>query len=205
MPVPDQLLSYLVARAERTGRGSAQVTVSAGPVSNGSPEHDWGGAMHGVVDFGTDRCRLDGDAVLVFDGPAIYTELENGRWARDEGTPGRWGMCHPRVALEALRRACTSAVAVGAERFSAELDRGVLDRIVHAGLYPGWIVSADVGLDQAGRVALATLMFRDPTEPTQGMDLSFAFESFAGPVAIDLPRPAGTQDIDGADNACGIR
>jgi hypothetical protein len=148
--------------------------------------------MHGVVDFGSDRCRLDGDARLVFDGAATYTELEGGGWIRDAGTPGTRSMFHPRFALEALRRACTNVRAVSGEQFSVELDRSVLDRIVHAGVSPIWAVSAEVRLDQAGRVTNADLKLWDPSEPGEAMHLSYSLDGFAGPLTIDLPQVVET-------------
>ncbi len=187
MTLSADLCARLAACAERTAHGSARFALTVTLLPRSSDADDWqGGTVRGVVDFDSDRCRLDGDQRAVLDGPATYTEGEAGTWALDDGTSGRWALFHPRVALEALRRACTSAEVVAERRFAVELDRAALDRIVHVGVWPGWVVSAEIVVDGAERVISATLKFQDSSG--SAMHQRYEFDRFAGPVRIDLPR-----------------
>ena len=180
--------AVVTAAVGHTIDGSARISVRASLPFAFLPD----GEFRGVVDFASDRCQLTGPGRLVLDGPATYTQLDDGRWTHQDGPPGTWALLHPRGALEGLRRACITAVARGERRFSIELDRDALDEIAALGLAAAWTVSACVALDEKQRIRNLDLTFSDPSEPDGSMRVIFEFENFGDPVSIDLPPASST-------------
>jgi hypothetical protein len=124
---------------------------------------------------------------LVIVGPTSYVQLDDGRWTCQEGPPGTWDALHPRGHLEALRAAGCTATALSARRFTASFERGALDAIINPGVSSTWDASADIALDEQGRITRATLRLTDAREPQRGMELTFELHRFGQPVSIDLP------------------
>jgi hypothetical protein len=123
------------AAATRTMRGGAHVRLT---VQTSVPDLEALSEYSGVVDFDSDRCRLDGEShidgetvpeSIILDGPTTYTRESNARWVFARGAEGTRGMFHPSGLLNALVRAQTSAVEVGERSVELGLDHDVLDAL----------------------------------------------------------------------------
>ena len=132
------------AAATRTMRGGAQVGLR---VQTSVPDFEALSDFSGVVDFDSDRCRLDGEShidgetapeSIVLDGPTTYTLESDAQWVFARGAEGTRGMLHPSGLLDALVRAQTSAVEVGERSVELVLDHDVLDAAADAGSAPDW-------------------------------------------------------------------
>lgn len=198
MTNPDDPRSLLAAAVERTTHGSAQVTVRT--LGSGDFGEDRGEVpedlvleLRGVVDFPSERCRLDGDERLVLAGPATYAALDDGRWTCREGRRGTWDVLHPRGVLESLRKACRTVTGLDDKRFTVELDREALNGIINPRVASAWAVNASVALDDEGRVTGASLRL---TEPEAAAELIFELGDFGPPVSIELPPADATISLD---------
>jgi hypothetical protein len=140
--------------------------------------------LEGEVDFGTDRCRLDGPAgAVVCDGPVQFSQLADGRWAR-QGEPGRWSNVHPRWGLELLAH-CTSTVReTSPGRFAVDFDPVRAAAITHAGMAPEWAAGGSADLDDAGRVRHIGVRLE---APDAALDWAIDFADFGPPAPIALP------------------
>jgi hypothetical protein len=187
------------AAAVRTMSGGARVTLSC---RISIPDLSSEASLSGVVDFETDRCRLDGQIrageesdtqSLVLDGSGSYNRLPDGRWTFTSGELGTRGMFHPSGLLEALVHAQTSAVVSPTGSIEVGLDHDELDRRADAGLAHDWNSTAVVELSPSGRVASVVLSHRSEEDSTTGwIEIAWAISEPDQAGAIDLPPPAKT-------------
>ena len=107
--------------------GAARVRLMA---RTSVPEYDGHVEYCGVVDFDSDRCRLDGHSYvadevapssIIVDGSATFSREPDGRWIFTGGPVGTHGMLHPSGLLDALVQAATSARRSATVRSSSAL------------------------------------------------------------------------------------
>lgn len=196
MTTSDALRAAIEVAVQRTVRGSALVTVrSVLLVDRAGIEGDIDGVLYGVIDFASDRCRLDSDkqrvldgrGTLVLAGAASYQQLDDGRWTYMQGPLGPRGLMHPRTFLEALRLAFRTATAGAENQLVVELDRDTLNGIVDAGVADGVSVRALVACDDHGRIARVSLDLTDGEDSTPYLHLILDLEQSDGAVSIELP------------------
>ncbi|MGH3320623.1 MAG: hypothetical protein ACRDN9_10640 [Streptosporangiaceae bacterium] len=153
----------------------------------------------GVVDFASDRCRLDGpESALVLDGATVYQALRDGRWTRQSGRPGQWSVFHPTWAFEALRLACGTTEVTAPGRMRVRLDREPLAAITFAGLARDWVhITAEVTLDDREHVAAVGIDLVAPraNDTDARMQVGFELTGFTAAVDIRVPDPARTIDL----------
>jgi hypothetical protein len=189
----DALGAPVSAAATRTMCGGARVVLS---VRMAVPEFDGRVEYSGVVDFDSDRCRLEGDSYVadetapqstILDGPTTYTLEPDGRWTFTRGAAGTRGMLHPSGLLDALVNAQTSAVQSGERSVQLSLDYDVLNAAADVGLAPEWESTAIAQLSPSRRIAHVTLMRRSLEDPDAGIYVDCAISEPAEVGAIDLP------------------
>jgi hypothetical protein len=200
---PHEPGGLLVGAVQGTIQGSAQISLRTTVPFQSEPSEQ---EFQGVIDFASDRCQLESkEGRVVLDGSSEYSELDDGRWSLAQGTPGTWGIFHPRGALEDLRMAATNVTVLNDGSFSVQLDRDVVDAISALGLSPAWTVGANVALDDESRITSLGLSFTDRTPPSpepgpsmyaRSMSLMFEFTSFGDPVHIDLPPTESTISVE---------
>jgi len=141
--------------------------------------------LHGVVDFSTDRCRLDGPTgAVVCDGSNQYSQLPDGRWTR-QGEPGRWSNVHPRWGLELLARAVSRVQETAPGHYAVAFDPIRAAAITHAGLAPEWPADGSAELDEAGRIAHIDVRLE---AGDAALDWEISFADFGPPPEpIDVP------------------
>ncbi len=190
------------AAAIRTMRGSARVTLT-GRVS--VPEYDGDNEYVGIVDFGSDRCRLDpaasggegAKAPMMCDGSVLYMRQQNGRWTWTTGAPGTHNMFDPRWSLEALVHARVSADAAGPLGVELKLDYDALNAGTDIGLSPDWNEStAVVQLSAEGRIARVILTHHSRGHPEAWMRFDHEISERGPAFTIDLPRPELTISLE---------
>jgi hypothetical protein len=186
------------AAATRTMRGGAQVGLSLQTLVPGLEALS---EFSGVVDFDSDRCRLDGEShidgetaaeSIILDGPTTYTRESDARWVFARGAKGTRGMFHPSGLLDALVRAQTSAVEVGERSVELGLDQNVLDAAADAGLAPDWQSTAVARISPSGRISNIVLTHRSGEDPDSLMRVECAISEPVQVGGIDLPPPATT-------------
>jgi hypothetical protein len=139
----------------------------------------------GVVDFESDRCRLEPKGV--FDRSVAYTHLGDGEWMAQAEEGDRWPPFHPCWALEALTSAVLSATPRlgGWRQLDVQLcpDRlGALTPLARS-----WeSVSATVTLDSQDRVRRVAIdLLEEPSAASE--HLVFEFDQFGVGADIELP------------------
>lgn len=186
------------AAATRTMRGRAQVRLR---VQTLVPAFEALAEYSGVVDFDSDRCRLDGEShidgetvpePIILDGPTTYTRESDARWVFARGAEGTRGMFHPSGLLEALVRAQTSAVEAGDGSVELGLDHDVLDAAADAGLAPDWHSTAVARISPSGRISDIVLTHRSGEDPDSLMRVECAISEPVQVGGIDLPPPGTT-------------
>jgi hypothetical protein len=97
----DTLRETVSAAATRTMRGGARVGLS---VQVPVPDFEALSEYSGVVDFDSDRCRLDGEShiggetapgSIILDGPTTYTLESDARWVFARGAEAHAGCFIP--------------------------------------------------------------------------------------------------------------
>lgn len=198
MIVSGTLGEAVLAAATRTMRGGAQVDVR---VQTSVPAFEALSEYAGVVDFDSDRCRLDGErqvadelapASMILDGSTTYMREADGRWVFSGGGKGTRGMFHPSSLLDALVRAQTSVVASGEDSFEIGLDHDVLDASADAGLSPDWESTAVVRISPSGRIATIAVTHRSGEDPDSLVRVECAVSEPVQVGEIDLPPPETT-------------
>jgi hypothetical protein len=120
--------------ATRTMRGSARVVLTC---RMAAPDYDDQLTYSEIVDFDSDRCRLDGERrvgdetearSVILDGPTTYTTEQDGRWTFTRGAAGTHGMLHPCGLLPAAEM--TSRWPEPADRFRFVGARGAMARLL---------------------------------------------------------------------------
>jgi hypothetical protein len=186
------------AAATRTMRGGAQVGMR---VQTSVPDFEVLSEYSGVVDFDSDRCRLDGEShiegetapeSIILDGPTTYTRESDARWVFARGAEGTRGMFHPSGLLDALVRAQTSAVKVGERSVELVLDHDVLDAAADAGLAPDWQSTAVAQISPSGRISNIVLTHRSGEDPDSRMRVECAISEPVQVGGIALPPPDTT-------------
>jgi hypothetical protein len=189
------------AAATRTMCASARVVVT---FRTAMPDLHGELTYAGVIDFDTDRCRLDEESragqeaeapSIIFDGSTSYTSLQDGRWTFTRGAPGTRGMFDPCGLLDALVRAQTSAVAIRESLVEVGLDHDVLDAAADAGLAPEWESSAIAQLAPSGRIARVTLTHRSRADADAWLQVDCTISELDRFAAIDLPPPDKTVSL----------
>jgi hypothetical protein len=185
------------AAATRTMRGGAHVGLK---VQTSVPDFEALSEYSGVVDFDTDRCRLDGEShvagetapdSIVLDGSTTYTRESDARWVFARGAEGTRGMFHPAGLLDALVRAQNSAVEVGERSVELGLDHDVLAAAADAGLAPDWQSTAIARISPSGRISNIVLTHRSGEDPDTLMRVECAISEPVQVGGIELP-PAET-------------
>jgi hypothetical protein len=193
MTMPDDRRTTIKAAVHNTIGGSAEVTIrSVVHVDGGA--HDIDHALHGVVDFATDRCVLDDDrkrardgrGVLVFAGADSYQQLDDGRWLAMHGAPGTRHLMHPRAILDALDVAFRATIELEAGQVAIELDHDALSSLLDTGLGRGVSVRAVIA-DHEASISRVTLEFTDAAETTPYMQLTVDLAPSPDHVSIALP------------------
>ena len=189
------------AAAARTMHGRAHVELR---VQTSVPDIQALSELAGVVDFDSDRCRLDGEShvagetvpdSIILDGSTTYVRESDGRWIFGRGAEGTRGMFHPSGLLDALVRAQTSAVEVGERWVELGLDHDVLDASADAGLAPDWQSSALAQISPTGRISNIALTHRSGEDPNSLMRVECAISEPVQVGAIDLPPPETTLSL----------
>jgi hypothetical protein len=183
------------AAATRTMRGGAEVELR---VQMSVPDFEALSEYVGVVDFDSDRCRLDGEshvageaapASIILDGSTTYTRESDARWVFGRGAEGTRGMFHPSGLLDALVRAQTSAVEVGERLVELGLDHDVLDASADAGLAPDWQSTAVARISPGGRISNIALTHRSGEDPDSLIRVECVISEPVQVGGIDLPPP----------------
>ena len=186
------------AAATRTMRGGARVKLK---VQTSVPEFEGLSEYSGVVDFESDRCRLDGEShvagetapdSIILDGPTTYRRELDARWVFSRGAAGTRGMFHPSVLLDALAHAQTSAAAAGEDSLELSLDHDALDAAADAGLAPDWQSTAIAQISPSGRIANIVLTHRSGEDPDSLIRIECAISEPVEVGGIDLPSPETT-------------
>jgi hypothetical protein len=191
----------VTAAATRTMRGGAEVRLR---VQTSVPDFEALSEFSGVVDFDSDRCRLNGESYLagetardsiILDGPTTYTRECDARWVSVRGAEGTRGMFHPSGLLDALVRAQTSAVEVGERSVQLGLDHDVLDAAADAGLAPDWQSTAVAQISPSGRISNIVLTHRSGEDPDSLVRVECAISEPVQVGGIDLPPPDTTMSL----------
>jgi hypothetical protein len=173
--------------------GSARVVMTC---RMAVPDYDDHQAYTGIVDFESDRCRLDGEPYVedetearsvILDGSTTYAPEHHGRWTFTRGAAGTHGMLHPRGLLDALVHAQTSVIASGEHSVEVGLDHEALNAAAGAGLAPDWESTAVVQLSPSGRIARVTLTHRSREDPNAWIQVDCSISEPDRVGAIDLP------------------
>jgi hypothetical protein len=181
------------AAASRTMRGSARVSLS---VQTSVTDFEGLSEYSGVVDFDSDRCRLDGKshvagdtapASIILDGSATYIRETDARWVFARGAEGTRGMLHPSGLLDALVRAQTSAVRAGEHSVELDLDHDGLDGAADAGLASDWRSTAIAQISPGGRIANIVLTHRSGEDSVSSIRLECRISEPVEVGGIDLP------------------
>ena len=179
-------------------RGSARVNLR---VQTSVPDFEGLLECAGLVDFDSDRCRLDGEShgagetaptSIILDGSTSYTRESDARWVFQRGAPGTRGMFHPSGLLRALVRAPTSAAEVGERSVELGLDHDVLDAAADAGLASDWLTTAVAQISPSGRVSNIVLTHRSSEDPVSLIRVECAISEPVQVGRIDLPQAEST-------------
>ena len=185
------------AAAMRTMRGGAHVALR---VQTSVPEFEALSEYSGVVDFDSDRCRLDGESdvagetapqSIILDGSTTYTRESDARWVFARGAEGTRGMFHPSGLLDALVRAQKTAMEAGERSVELGLDHDVLDAAADAGLASDWQSTAIARITPSGRISNIVLTHRSGEDPDSLMRVECTISEPVQVGEIDLP-PAET-------------
>jgi hypothetical protein len=185
------------AAASRTMHGAARVKLS---VQMSVTDFEGLSEYSGVVDFDSDRCRLDGKnhvagetapASIILDGSTTYILETDARWVFARGAEGTRGMLHPSGLLDALVRAQTSAVRAGEHSVGLDLDHDVLDGAADVGLASDWRSTAIAQISPSGRIANIVLTHRSGEDSGSLIHLECGISEPVEVGRIDLP-PDGT-------------
>jgi hypothetical protein len=172
-------------------RGGARVRLR---MQTSVPDFEALSEYSGVVDFDSDRCRLDGEGNLegetapesiILDGLTTYLRESDARWVYARGAEGTRGMFHPSGLLDALVRAQTSAVKVGERSVKLGLDQDVLAAAADAGLSPDWQSTAVAQISPSGRISTIVLTHRSGEDPDSLMR-----------VECEISEPVQVSEID---------
>jgi hypothetical protein len=197
LPMGDALRDVVSTAVTRTMCGGARVELK---VQASGPEYDELSEYSGVVDFDSDRCRLDGERhvegetapiSVILDGPTTYFLESDARWVFTRGNAGTRGMLHPCGLLDALVHAQTSAVTVGEHSIKVELDHAKLDAVADAGLAPDWQSTAVAEISSTGRIAHVVLTHCSAEDPESLIRVEWAISEPVQVGRVDLP-PAET-------------
>jgi hypothetical protein len=186
------------AAATRTMHGGARVRLK---VETSVPEFEGLSEYSGVVDFESDRCRLDGEShvagetapdSIILDGPTTYIRELDARWVFSRGAAGTRGMFHPSVLLHALLHVQTSAAAAGEDSLELDLDHDALDAAADVGLAPDWQSAAIAQISPSGRIANIVLTHRSGEDPDSLIRIECAISEPVEVAEIDLPPAEST-------------
>lgn len=190
----DALRAMVSAAAAGTMCGRARVRLM---VRTSVPEFDARLEYRGVVDFDSDRCRLDGHSYvadepapssMIVDGSTTYTREPDGGWTvTSDGQAGTRGMLHPSRLLDALVTAATSARRSADGSVVVGLDYEVLNASADAGLAPDWASTAAAWLSATGRVTRVVLTHRSRENQDAFTHLECEISDPAQVGPIDLP------------------
>jgi hypothetical protein len=188
----------LAAAAKRTMRSGARVTLS---LRTSVPGFEACSDLSGVVDFDSDRCRLNGRIRAgeecepqeeILDGSTSYSRQADGRWTFTTGAIGTHGMLHPAGLLLALidAQSCARVTKVGT--YEVGLDYEQLNALSDIGLAPDWKSTATVECSREGRVTSVTCTHRSREDPAYYIEIRCWISEPSDVGAVDLPDAKST-------------